>query len=69
MTLLFYYLARLQNNAVVMSQYAQFTFVDKREVYLLDESVLPVMEKDSKGKGKKGIRPRMKYGHQTFYGP
>ena len=48
MTLLFYYLrAPLQNDAVVTSGCMQFTLGDKREVYLLDESVLPVTEKES----------------------
>ena len=46
MTLLFYYLAPLQNDAVVMSRCLQFTFGDKGEVYLLDESALPVTEKE-----------------------
>ena len=41
----------------------QFTFGDKREVHLLDESVLPVTEKERRGEGKSSIGPRMKYGH------
>ena len=30
----------------------QFTFGDKKEVYLLDESILPVTEKERRQKGK-----------------
>ena len=40
--MLFYYLAPQQSDSIVMSRCMQFTFGDKREVYLLDESVLPV---------------------------
>ena len=46
MILLFYFLAPLQNDAVIMSQCTQFTFGDKKEVNLLDESALSVMEKE-----------------------
>ena len=36
----------------------QFTFGDKSEVYLLDESALPVTEKESMQKGNKtGLQP------------
>ena len=45
--MLFYYYAPLQNDALVASRCMQFTFGDKREVYLLDESVLPVIGKES----------------------
>ena len=38
--MLFYYLAPLQNDSIVMSGCMQFTFGDEREVYLLDESTL-----------------------------
>ena len=41
----------------------QFTFGDKGEAHLLDESVLPVTEKERKGEGKSSMGPRMKYGH------
>ena len=41
----------------------QFTCGDKREVHLLDESVLAVSEKERRGEGKSTIGPRMKYGH------
>ena len=44
----------------------QFTFGDKGEVHLLDESVLPVTEKERKGEGKSSIGPRMKYGHPNL---
>ena len=52
----------------------QFTSGDKREVYLLDESALPVNEKERRREGKRSICPRMKYGrtnhisvpHTTF---
>ena len=59
--MLFYYLAPLQNDSIVTSRCMQFTFGDKREVYLLDESVLPVTEKESMREGKKSMGPRMKY--------
>ena len=35
----------------------QFTFGDEREVYLLDESALPVTEKESMREGKRSIGP------------
>ena len=41
----------------------QFTFGDKGEAYLLDESVLPMTEKERRQEGKSSIGPRMKYGH------
>ena len=41
----------------------QFILGDKREVHLLDESALPVTEKERRGEGKRNISPRMKYGH------
>ena len=41
--MLFYYLAPLQDDAIILSRCVQFTFEDKREVYLLDESALPVV--------------------------
>ena len=47
----FYYLAPLQNDALVTSRCVQFTFGDNREVNLLDESALPVTEKESRQKG------------------
>ena len=50
--ILFYYLAPLQNDSIMTSLCMQFTFEDKREVYLLDESVLPVTEKERR-RGKK----------------
>ena len=37
----------------------QFTFGDKREAHLLDESFLPVTEKEKRGEGKSSIGPRM----------
>ena len=49
--MLFYYLAPLQDDATVTSWCVQFTFGDKREVYLLDEIALPVTEKESMQKG------------------
>ena len=63
MLLLFYYLAPLLNDCLMTSQCMQFTFGDKREVYLKDESALPVTKKESKCKGKMSIAPRMKYKH------
>ena len=55
--MLFYYFAPLQNDSIVTSQWMQFTFGDKREVYLLDESARPVTEKESMLEGKKEHRP------------
>ena len=64
--MIFYYLAPLQNASIVMSRCMQFNFEDKREVYLLSESVLPVSKKESMREGKKSIGPRMKYGHANL---
>ena len=64
--MLFYYLAPLQNDSIVKSQCMQFTFGDKREVYLSDESALPVTEKESMREGKRSIGPRMKYEHANL---
>ena len=44
----------------------QFTFGDKREVYLLGESALPVTAKERRVEGKTNINPRMKYGHTNL---
>ena len=46
----------------------QFTFGDKREAHLLDESVLPVTEKERRRKGKSSISPKMRYGHAYIVG-
>ena len=35
-------------------------------VHFLDESALPVTEKERKGEGKSSIGPRMKYGHANL---
>ena len=43
----------------------QFTLGDKREVHLLDQSVLPVTRKERRGDWKSSIGPRMKYGHAS----
>ena len=56
----FYYLAPLQNDSKVTSRCMQFTFGDKREVYLLVKSALPVTEIESMWERKKSIGPRMK---------
>ena len=61
MLLLFNYLAPLLNDCLMMSRCIQFTFGDKREVYLQDESLLPVTEKESMRKIKKSIGPKTKY--------
>ena len=66
MLLLFYYLVPLLNDCLVTSRCMQFTFGDKREVYLQDESALPVIKKESMQKGKYSIGPRMKYGHSNL---
>ena len=44
--MLFYHLAPLQNDNIRTSRCMQFTFGDEREVYLLDDSALPVTEKE-----------------------
>ena len=44
----------------------QFTFGEKREVSLLDESVLPLTEKERRREGKRSIGPRMKYGNANL---
>ena len=45
----------------------QFTFGDKGEVHLLEESIiLPVTKKERRGEGKISIGPRIKYGHALF---
>ena len=59
--MLFYYLAPLQNDSIVMSQCMQFTFGDKGEVYLLDET-----KKERRREGKRSIDPRKKYGHTNL---
>ena len=53
--MLFYYLAPLQNDSIMTSRCVQFTFHDKEEVYQLDESSLPVNEKESRQEGKRSI--------------
>ena len=57
--LLFYYLAPQQSDSIVTSVFMQFTFGDKGDVYPLDESVLPVTEKEKRQEGKRCIGPRM----------
>ena len=64
--MLFYYLASLQNNSIVTSQCMQFIFGDKREVYLLEESALPVTKKESMQERKRSIGPRVRYGHPNL---
>ena len=66
--LLFYYLAPLINDCLVMSRWIQFTFGDKREVCLPvgRECTLLVTRKESMRKRKKSIGPRMKYGHSNL---
>ena len=59
--MLFYYLTPLKNDSILMSRCMQFTLGDEREVYLLDESALPVTEKESMREGKRSIGPRMKF--------
>ena len=64
--MLFYYLAPLQNDSIVTSPCMQFTFGDEIEVHLLDDSALPVTEKESMREGKRSIGPRIKYGHANL---
>ena len=60
MTLLFYYLAPLQNDTDVTSRCMQFIFGDMWEAtYLIRE--WPVTEREGKGEGKKSIGPWTKY--------
>ena len=46
---------------IVTSRCMLFTFGDKGEVYLVDESVLPVTEKERRQEGKRSIDGRMNY--------
>ena len=57
--MLLYYLAPLQNDTIVMSRCVQLSFGDKGEVYLLDESVLPVTEKEGRREGTRSIGSRI----------
>ena len=63
--MLCYYLAPLQNDAIVTSRCMQFTFGDKGEVNLLDESALLVTGKERRREGKSSMGPRMQYGHSN----
>ena len=60
MFMLFYYLDPLQNQAIVTSRCMHYIFCRGRKVKQADQSVLPVTEKEGKGKGKWTICPRMK---------
>ena len=53
--MLFYYLATRQNDSVMTSRCMQITFGDKREIYLLGESALPVTEKENMREGKRAL--------------
>ena len=64
--MLFYYLAPLQNDRILTSQCMHFIFCQGREVKLTEESVLPVTEKEVKGKGKWSIGPRIKNGRTNM---
>ena len=55
----FYLLSPLLKYCLVMSQCVQFTFGDKGKVYLMDESALPVTEKERKREGKIASYKRM----------
>ena len=55
-----FYLDPLQNHAIVMSGCMHYIFGQGREVKHFDKSVLPVMKKEGKGKGKWTIGPWMK---------
>ena len=44
----------------------QFNFGDKGEVYHLDESALPVTEKERRQEGKRNISPWINYGHANL---
>ena len=59
--MLFYYLAPLQNDSIMMSRCMQFTFEDEREVYLLDDSALPVAKNQSMWEGKRSPVPLINY--------
>ena len=62
MLLLFYYLAPVQNDSLVTSQCMQFTFGDKKEVYLQEESALPGTKKEIMRDWKRSIGPGIKGG-------
>ena len=62
--LAFLALSPLANDCLMMSQCMHFTFGDKREVYLLNES--PVTEKESMREGKRSISPKMEYVHANL---
>ena len=80
MTLLFYYLAPLQNDTDMTSRCMQFIFGDKGAATFLErlfycseilppfssESALPVTEKEGKGEGKKSIGSWTKLDMQTL---
>ena len=53
--MLFYYLTPLKNDSILMSRCMQFTLGDEREVYLLDESALPVPKKKVCKRGKEAL--------------
>ena len=67
--MLFYYLDPLQKDCLVTSQCKQFNFGDKREVYLLGESALPVNKKESMQMGKRASALGWNMDRQTFYNP
>ena len=64
--MLFYYSAPLHKDCIVTSRCMQFTFGDKKEGHLLNESVLPITEKERRRLGKRNIGPRIKYGHANL---
>ena len=64
--MLFHYFTPRQNDWLVTLLCMQFTFGDKRVVYLLGEIALPVTAKERRGEGKTNISPRMKYGHANL---
>ena len=60
--MLFFYLDPLQNHAIEASPCMHYIFVQGGKVKHSNESVLPVLKKEGKGKGLWTIAPRMKNG-------
>ena len=58
-----FYLDPLQNDTIMTSRCMHYIFCQGRELQLTNESVLPVMKKEGKGKGKWTMGPKMKNGH------
>ena len=62
-----FYLDPLQNQAIMTSRCMHYIFCRGGDVKHSDESVLPVMKKEGKGKGKWIIGHRVKNGRPNLY--